>query len=94
MVKLVYVTITLIIVFHYVKIIISILCGEGLACQSRHVEATHLLGQAATQLLVQTPFWAPDILAPSMPEERCLPSLEGFARAPGKAILVLGSFRA
>ena len=36
-------------------------------------EATQLLGQAeATQLLGETLFWAPDIWAPSPPEERCL----------------------
>ena len=37
-------------------------------------EATQLLGQEeATQLLGQTPFQAPDIWAPSPPEERCSP---------------------
>ena len=37
-------------------------------------EATHLLGQAEeTQLLGQTPFQAPEIWAPSLPEERYPP---------------------
>jgi hypothetical protein len=41
------------------------------------------------QLLRQTRFWAPDIRASSLPEERCPPPpQESFARAPGGAILV------
>ena len=37
-------------------------------------EGTQLLGQAeVTQLLGQTPFQAPDIQAPSLPEERWPP---------------------
>ena len=41
-------------------------------------EATQLLGQAeATQLLEQTLFQAPDIWAPSLPEDRCPPHLGG-----------------
>jgi hypothetical protein len=41
-------------------------------------EDTPLLGQAeATQLLGQTPFQAPDIWAPSLPEDRCPPHLGG-----------------
>ena len=40
------------------------------------------MGQAAaTQLLRQTPFWAPDIRAPSLPEERCLPHPGGLYRS-------------
>ena len=35
---------------------------------------TKFLGQAeATEFLGQTPFWAPDIWATSLPEERCPP---------------------
>jgi hypothetical protein len=52
-------------------------------------EATQLLGQAeATQLLGQTPFWGPDIWAPSPPEERCSPRRALTAWAGEGAILV------
>ena len=40
----------------------------------RTTEVTKFLGQAeATEFLGQTPFWAPDIWATSLPEERCPP---------------------
>ena len=45
-------------------------------------EATQFLGQAeVTQLLEQTPFWAPDIQAPSLPEERGPIHLEGLCQS-------------
>jgi hypothetical protein len=44
------------------------------------------------QLLRQTLFRDPDIRALSLPEERC-PPREGFARAPGEAILVPGTLQ-
>jgi hypothetical protein len=60
-------------------------------------EATELLGQAeAIQLLGQTPFRAPDIRAPSLPEQRCQPDRGprgggGCAGAPRGAISGPGS---
>jgi hypothetical protein len=45
----------------------------------------------ATQLLGQAPFQAPDIQAPSLPEERCLPGKALTARAGERAILCPGS---
>jgi hypothetical protein len=57
-------------------------------------EATQLLGQAeATQILGQTPFQAPDIWAPSLPKERCLPERALTARAGEGAILGPRSLR-
>ena len=51
-------------------------------------EATELLGQAeVTQLLGQTPFQAPDIQAPTSPEERCLPRRALTTGAVERAIL-------
>jgi hypothetical protein len=45
-------------------------------------ETTQLLGQAeVTQLLGQTPFRAPNIRAPSLPEERCLPLTGGLCQS-------------
>jgi hypothetical protein len=41
----------------------------------------------ATQLLGQTPFWDPDIQAPSPPEKRCLPLRALTTRAGERAIL-------
>ena len=45
----------------------------------------------ATQLLGQTPFQAPDIWAPSLPEERCPPGRTLTAGAGKGAILFPGS---
>jgi hypothetical protein len=51
-------------------------------------EGTELLEQAeATQLLGQTSFQAPDIRAPSLPEERYLPGRALTTRAGERAIL-------
>jgi hypothetical protein len=45
-------------------------------------EATQLLRQAeVTQLLRQTPFMEPDMWAPFLPEERCLPHLGGLCQS-------------
>jgi hypothetical protein len=56
-----------------------------------YTEATQFLGQEeGTQLLGQTSFWAPDILALSLPEEMCPPTQDSFAGAPGRAISVPG----
>ena len=51
--------------------------------------ATQILGQAeATQLLGHTPFWASDIRAPSLPEERCPSHLGGLCRSTWGSHLV------
>ena len=56
-------------------------------------EATQLLRQAEmTELLGQTPFQAPDIRAPSPPEERCLIGRALTAGGGEGAILCPGSF--
>jgi hypothetical protein len=75
----------------------AILCPGSLRDQSaqvrvRSTEATQLLGQAeTTQLLGQTPFQAPDILTPSLPEERCLHGRALTFRGGDRAILCPGS---
>jgi hypothetical protein len=57
-------------------------------------EATLLLGQAeVTQLLGQTPFQAPEIQIPSLPEERCLPGKVLTTKAGERAILCPVFFR-
>jgi hypothetical protein len=57
-------------------------------------EGIQLLVQGkVTQLLGQTPFWAPDIWAPSPPKERCLPRRALTTRAGEKAIMCPMSLR-
>jgi hypothetical protein len=51
-------------------------------------EATQIVGQVeATQLLEQTPFWAPDIQALSLPKERWPPGRVLTVEAGERAIL-------
>jgi hypothetical protein len=57
-------------------------------------EVTQVLGQAkATQLLGQTPFWAPDIQGHSSPEDSCLPGRTLTTRAGKRDILCPVSLR-
>jgi hypothetical protein len=69
------------------------LSDQSVQVRVQTTEATQLLGLAeATQLLAQTPFPAPDIQAPSLPEERYLPCPGGLCHGePGGAILGPGS---
>jgi hypothetical protein len=66
------------------------LCPGSLRDQSAQVRVQTA---EATQLLGQNPFQAPDIRAPSLPEERCLPGRALTARAGEEAILCPGSLR-
>jgi hypothetical protein len=66
------------------------LCPLSLRNQSAQVR---VWTAEATQLLRQAPFWTPDILAPSLAEERWPPGRALTSRAGERDILCPGSLR-
>jgi hypothetical protein len=65
--------------------------SQRLVCEGESVDykSWQLLGWAEVKLLLgQTPLWATDIWAPSLPEKRCLPCPGGLPEHPREPSLV------